>query len=197
MTMSASNYSPKPHVDSPYKLSALVLDLFAHPLTLKISAPVAITLSTVILFFIYPNVDSKFGFSVIQLQLSFDITTAQHIITSWGGRGVFFYVKWLFTGYLLAIAYWLMLTALLIKATRIDGKKQHIMVLLLPTIAAALDIIENTLHLSFLSNQLTSELNFQILCLTSLAKWTTLGVILGYLVSPSISSTSSSGRSSA
>ncbi len=181
-----------------YRPGSLLLDIFGHPATRHISTFLTILLSSIVFFIIYPNVDSTSGFSVLQLQLSFDIERARYIVTTWGDQGLYYYVKWLFMGYLLAIAYWVMLTGLLIRIRRIKNpltQQQNSFltsfpwILLLPTLAGTLDIIENTLHLYFLSNQLTSELGFQVLCFTSAAKWTTLAAILVYLASSNSSNT--------
>ena len=188
--------SVTPHIGlrCSYRPGTLLLEIFGHPATRHISTLLTVLLSSIVFFVIYPNVDSTSGLSVLQLQLSFDIDRARHIVTAWGDQGLYYYVKWLFMGYLLAIAYWVMLTALLIRARLIKNPPTTIQqqssllksfpwILLLPTLAGTLDIIENTLHLYFLSNQLTSEIGFQVLCFTSAAKWISLTAILVYLAS--------------
>ena len=195
-----NGFKPQMGLQCNYRPGTLLLDIFGHPATLITSALLTLLLSSLVFFVIYPNVDSTNGFSVLQLQLSFDVHHAQRIVAAWGDQGLYYYVKWLFTGYLLAIAYWVMLTALLIRARRIRNlsanqqqsfHKTFPWILLLPTLAASLDVIENSLHLCFLSNQLTSEIGFQVLCLTSATKWIALTVILAYLVSSNSASTSS------
>ncbi len=195
-----TDFKPKIGLQCNYRPGTLFLEFFGHPVTLIISTLLTLLLSSIVFFVIYPNVDSTSGFSVLQLQLSFDVLHAQRIVAAWGDQGLYYYVKWLFTGYLLAIAYWVMLTALLIRARFIrylstnqqqSFHKTFPWILLLPALAASLDIIENSLHLCFLSNQLTSEIGFQVLCLTSAAKWITLTAILAYLVSSNSASTSS------
>lgn len=188
-----ADFKPKNGLQCSYRPGTLFLEFFGHPITLIISTLLTLLFSSLVFFVIYPNVDSTSGFSVLQLQLSFDVHHAQRIVAAWGDQGLYYYVKWLFTGYLLAIAYWVMLTALLIRARLIRNlstnpqqkpfRKPFPWILLLPALAATLDVIENSLHLCFLSNQLTSEIGFQILCLTSVAKWIALTAILAYLVS--------------
>ena len=193
-------FKPQIGLQCSYRPGTLLLEIFGHPAILIISTLLTLLLLSMVVFVIYPNVDSTNGFSVLQLQLSFDTDHAQRIVAAWGDQGRYYYVKWLFTGYLLAIAYGVMLTALLIRARLLrnlstnqqqsSSIKSFPWILLLPTLAATLDVIENSLHLCFLSNQLTSEISFQALCLTSVAKWISLTAVLVYLVSSSSARTS-------
>jgi len=193
-------FKPQIGLQCSYRPGTLLLEIFGHPAILIISTLLTLLLLSMVVFVIYPNVDSTNGFSVLQLQLSFDTDHARRIVAAWGDQGRYYYVKWLFTGYLLAIAYGVMLTALLIRARLLrnlstnqqqsSSIKSFPWILLLPTLAATLDVIENSLHLCFLSNQLTSEISFQALCLTSVAKWISLTAVLVYLVSSSSARTS-------
>ena len=195
-----NDFKPKNGLQCSYRPGTLLLEFFGHPLTLIVSTLLTLLLSIIVFFVIYPNVDSTSGFSVLQLQLSFDVEHAQRIVAAWGDQGLYYYVKWLFIGYLLAIAYCVMLTALLIRARFIRNlstnqqrsiHKTFPWILLLPALAASLDVIENSLHLCFLSNQLTSDIGFQLLCLTSAAKWVAIAAIVAYLVSSNSASASS------
>ncbi|OUS29350.1 hypothetical protein A9Q99_09625 [Gammaproteobacteria bacterium 45_16_T64] len=162
--------------------NSLLARLLNHPLALKVCLPVLLLLIFIELFYINPSVDSQTGLSVFQLQFASNLQEAKLIINSWGDMGLLFYVKWLFADYLLATTYILVLTIALVRTQIAHTYAWKPWVFYLPVVAGTLDIVENTLHLCLVSNQLTTDESFQILHSISTIKWTLLGLIAFHLI---------------
>jgi len=105
-----------------------------------------------VMFIINPVIDGGNGIGVIQLQLSFDKLAGIKIIESWGEGGIQRFKQWIFTDYIYAFSYALILASILsifIIKRRLSEVTFYRYLPLIPFIAGLLDWLEDSMELSF------------------------------------------------
>ena len=133
----------------------------------------------VVMFYIDPKIDSKDGFGVIALQLSFFIDRGLDIVNSWGVDGANRFKKYIIADYIYAISYVMFFVSLL--KVLIEKKKayRYNFLIFFAILAGLFDWIENSIEIAFISNmQNFSKTLFFLHSVISLLKWLALPIVL-------------------
>jgi len=134
----------------------------------------------VVMFYIDPKIDSKDGFGVIALQLSFFTDRAIEVVNSWGIGGADRFKKYIFTDYIYAVSYVLFFVSVLkvLMRKKIASSKYNFFVYF-AILAGILDWVENSIEIAFVSNmQNFSGTIFFLHSVISVIKWSALPIVL-------------------
>jgi len=147
---------------------------------LYISAFTTVILFALVMFYLNPLIDSKYGFDMLILQLSFKKDLGVQIVNSWTEEGLKTFFELIWIDYLYAISYSIFFSSLLYKLQNTYGKNSSI--IYIPFLAGMFDFIENTLEIIFIKDMsgFRDSLFFLHSVVASL-KWLILPVVIFYI----------------
>jgi hypothetical protein len=139
----------------------------------------------IVMFFVNPLIDSKDGSGVLKLQLAFHKEEGVEIINLWGKTGRDNFRTLIFTDSIYAFAYSLFLGSLISFLSQNVNKRYSLRSFLFVLIAfssGGLDILENTMELSFINNPSAFADNWFFLhSVAALLKWLAVIVVVIYV----------------
>jgi len=140
------------------------------------SGVMTLLLFIAVIFLAEPAIKGNTGKGMVSLQLAFTKEHGQEILAVWGTRGMSEFRRWIAADYAYLLAYSVFLAGLLVRAGARPGTVR------LAFLGGALDAIENTMELFFLSlPQKFPAVLFFIHSLLSSMKWLLALWVIGYL----------------
>ncbi len=120
---------------------------------------------------------------IIAMELAFTKERLISILNQWGPEGVSVYLKAMWIDYFYALFYALFLSSLFALASRAEEEDPHrgeLLIFSLPFIAAILDWVENSLHLTYFPEyEKMSESMVFVVSFISLIKWLLALFVIG------------------
>ncbi len=136
-----------------------------------------VLLGSFLLFYVDPWISGEHGEGLLQLQLAFDLTKGQGIITKWGELGIANFNKWIWVDFVYPVSY--SLTLFLALCITVPQKIMRIRYW--PWIAGGLDWGENIIEIICVNYSCSAQLFFIHSLLASL-KWIIVTGLVGYLI---------------
>ena len=163
-----------------------MLQALGKPTVLISSFALMSVMFVIVMFIVNPSIDGKDGSGVLELQLTFKKDVGVDLLKSWGESGVNNFKKWIFTDYIYAFTYSLFFASLI---SYLDQKKRpefqftSIYFVCIAFLTGALDCLENSMELSFISNPYSFSANlFFVHSIVASLKWLAVAILVIYIL---------------
>jgi len=138
-----------------------------------------------IMFKVNPELDGSNGFEVIQLQLTFSVSKAQQIVSSWSDLSVEKFEYAMMLDSLYALSYGIFFTSLVSYVLHLKNmlETNYRYLIYLPFCASALDWIENAIEVVFINSLASiSTTLFFFHSVAAILKWLCLPLLLLFIL---------------